>query len=322
MRALERRDRLDRPLEQGRELPSGPLDRLGGFIRRSAAGRLFTPSVRAGSRSLFRGLVLASAGPCLRRLLFGARRLFSLLGRLLARPGLRLGRFLFGRRLVSVAGGLGLALIAGGECSRCRSGCANRRACRRHLGSVLDRLERLFPALGRAVAWLILCRGGLAPPAFPRLRAFALRFCRLGHLRLLLLFESCEQLVLDGLVLLSRDRSELELPLGLGEPSPQRPFVPELALGLRGQLLGYPHCSPHRSERQGQQPSEEAHQRAPAVRPTKLCGASGPRYLKCIRSACCCASSFIASSNAATRSRSTRNDAPRTWCSIGSWSTC
>ena len=153
------------------------------------------------------------------------RRLLSLGRRLVSvRAGLGLRRLLFGcRRLRSLTCGLGFALLVvatGGERSRCRGGCAHCRSCGRDLGRVLDRLERLFAASDDAVAGLVYFRAGLTAAAITRLRPLTLGFRRLRHLGLLL-FESCEQFVLDRLVLLGRDGTNLELPLGRlrNEPS-------------------------------------------------------------------------------------------------------
>src|SRR5438094_8298382 len=115
MHALERRDRLDRALQQSRKLPASPLDRLRSFVGRRTLDRLFTPTVRGGCRNLFGGLVPALAAPRLRRLLFGGRRLLSLLRGLVAGIGVR--RLLLGRRrLLSIGRRLGLVLfVPGGE---------------------------------------------------------------------------------------------------------------------------------------------------------------------------------------------------------------
>src|SRR5205814_9237687 len=81
-----------------------------------------------------------------------------------------------------------------------------------------------------------------------------------------------------------------------------------LARRLLRELLGDPHRAADRRERQQEQAGEEPHQPASASE-TKLCGGSGPRYLKVISPSCARASSSMARSKASTRPRSTRNDA-------------
>src|SRR3954453_1780833 len=132
--------------------------------------------------------------------------------------------------------------------------------------------------------------------------------------------EPFEQLVLDRLVLLDRERSALELAFGLRQHPAQRRLVAELALGLHRELLRDPDRPANGCERKRQESGQEAH-----GTDTKLCGGRGPMYLKSMRPSSWRARSFIASSKSLTRSRSTRNDAVTTWCSIASsatWTAC
>src|SRR5205823_8830795 len=125
-------------------------------------------------RSLLRGLRAARAG------------LIGLGGGFVAtRTGLAVRRLLCScRRLFDLRGGLGFVLVvvaAGSERSRRRGGCAHCRSCGRDLGSVLDRLERLFASLDDAVIAGPILRGLTAAP-LALLRSFALRLCLLRHL--------------------------------------------------------------------------------------------------------------------------------------------